>query len=139
MTFDRNKKYPLFISHCWDYRDKYYTVEGWIDESDIDWKNMSIPAHDPKDTKSDEELEQVIDNHIRHSSLFIIIIAGMYVSQKNRTWINKEIDIAQKYNKKILAIKPWGSQRTSERIKEVADKLVSWQSSSVINGIKELL
>lgn len=138
MTFDKDKKYPLFISHCWDYRDKYYTVECWIDDSDINWRNMSIPAHDPKDTRSDAELEQIIDNNIGNSSMFIII-AGMYVSQENRTWINKEIDIAQKYGKKILAIKPWGSQRTPARIHEVADKLVSWQSSSVINDIKELL
>lgn len=138
MVFDRNKKYPLFISHCWDYNDAYYTVEKWIDESDINWKNMSIPAHDPKDTRSDRELEQVIDNNIRNSSLFIII-AGMYVSQENRTWINKEIEIAQKYNKPILAIKPWGNQRTPTKIQEVADRLVNWQSSSVINGIKELL
>ena len=138
MVFDKNKKYPLFISHCWDYNEEYYKVENWIDESDISWKNMSIPVHDPKDTSSDKDLEQKIDNLIRNSSLFIII-AGMYVSQENRTWINKEIDIAQKYNKPILAIKPWGHQRTPVRLQEVADKLVNWQNSSVINGIKELL
>lgn len=138
MTYDKSKKYPLFISHCWDYKDTYYTVESWIDDSDINWKNMSIPAHDPKDTRSDRALEQAIDNNIKNSSLFIII-AGMYVSQDNRTWINKEIDIAQKYGKPLLAIKPWGNQRTPTKIQEVADKLVNWRSSSVIDGIKELL
>ena len=133
-----SKMYPLFISHYWDYKDAYYTVEGWIDDSDISWKNMSIPAHDPKQTHSDRELEQMIDNNIRNSSIFIII-AGMYVSQENRIWINKEIEIAQKYNKPILAIKPWGNERTPTKIQEVADKLVNWQSSSVINGIYELI
>ena len=57
MVFDKNKKYPLFISHCWDYNEEYYKVENWIDESDISWKNMSIPVHDPKDTSSDKDLE----------------------------------------------------------------------------------
>ena len=138
MSYEKDKKYTIFISHCWDYRSAYYTVKEWIDDSDITWKDMSIPAHDPKQTHSDSELEQMIDNKIRNSSLFIII-AGMYVSQQNRVWINKEIEIAQKYNKPILAIKPWGNERTPTKIQEVADKLVNWQSSSVINGIKELL
>jgi hypothetical protein len=138
MTFDKNKKYPIFISHCWDYNTQYYTVEEWINESDIKWKNMSIPAHDPKQTHSDRELEQIIDNNIKNSSIFIII-AGMYASQQNRNWINKEIEIAQKYNKPLLAIKPWGNERTPSKIQEVAAKLVNWQSSSAINGIKELL
>ena len=138
MTYDKDKKYPIFISHCWDYNEQYYTVERWIDESDINWRNMSIPEHDPKDTSTDKELEEKIDNNINNSSLFIII-AGMYVPQKNRPWINKEIEIAQKYNKTILAIKPWGNQRTPTIIQDIADKLVNWNSSSVIDGIKELL
>ena len=137
MTYNKNNTYPLFISHCWDYNDAYYKIEGWIKDSDIKWKNMSIPAHDPKQTHSDKKLEEMIDN-IRNSSLFIII-AGMYISQENRTWINKEIKIAQKYNKPILAIKPWGNERTPTIIQNVANKLVNWQNSSVISGIKELL
>lgn len=136
--YDKNKEYHLFISHCWDYKERYYTVVDWINESDIKWKNMSVPNHNPLDPKSDKELEQLIDNKIKYSSLFIII-SGMYVSQENRTWINKEIDIALKYDKKILAIEPWGSDRTPSRVQEVSDKIVKWQSSSVINGIKELL
>lgn len=136
--FSRNKIYPLFISHCWDYNDKYHTVVKWINESNIKWKNMSVPNHDPLNPRSNYELEHLLDNRIRNSSLFIVI-AGMYISQDNRTWINKEIDIALKYNKNILAIRPWGYERTPSRIKEVATEIVNWQSSSVIYGIKKLL
>lgn len=138
MTFDKEKEYKLFISHCWDYRTAYYTVESWINESDIKWKNMSIPVHNPKDTSSDSELKTKIDNNIRNSSMFIVI-AGMYVSQNNRKWINFEIDTAINYGKKILAIKPHGNERLPEKIKDNADLIVNWNSSSVIKGIKELL
>ena len=138
MTFDKDKKYPLFISHCWDYRKDYETVEKWIKESDITWKNMSIPVHNPKDASSDRELATKIDNNIRQSSVFIVI-AGMYAAQKNRPWINFEIDSALQYNKKILAIKPRGNERLPTKISEKANKIVNWNSSSVIDGIKELL
>lgn len=66
---------------------------------------MSIPAHDPKDVSSNAELEEKIDNNIKNSSLFIIL-SGMYVSQPNREWIDKELDIAIKYNKTIIGVKP---------------------------------
>lgn len=66
---------------------------------------MSIPAHDPKDVSSNSELEEKIDNNIKNSSLFIIL-SGMYVSQPNREWIDKELDIAIKYNKTIIGVKP---------------------------------
>ena len=136
--FNRNKVYPLFISHCWDYKEKYYKVVNWINESTIQWKNMSVPNHAPLNPRSYHELEQKLDNRIKNSSLFIVI-AGMYISQENRTWINKEIDIALRYDKNILAIRPWGYERTPSRIKDVATEIVNWQRSSVINGISELL
>ena len=64
----------------------------------------------------------------------------MYISyDETRIWINKEIEIAEKYNKNILAIKPWGNKKTPFKIQAVADKIVNWNSTSVINGIKELL
>ena len=138
MTFEINKEYRLFISHCWDYRAAYYTVEKWIDDSDINWKNMSIPVHDPKDTSTNRELETKIENNIKASSVFIVI-AGMYAAQENRTWINFEIDTALKYSKNILAIKPRGNERLPTKISDNANKIVNWNSSSVINGIKELL
>lgn len=138
MTFEKEKEYKLFISHCWDYRESYYTVENWIAESDINWKNMSIPVHNPKDTSTDNELETKIDNNIKNSSIFIVI-AGMYVSQSNRKWINFENDTAIEYGKKILAIKPRGNERLPEKISNTADLIVNWNSYSVISGIKELL
>ncbi|MCQ2964943.1 MAG: TIR domain-containing protein [archaeon] len=131
-------KPKIFISHCWDYRDQYYKVEEWIDDSDIDWQNMSIPVHDPKDTSTDSELEEKIDNNIRKSSLFIIL-SGMYVSQSNRKWINKELNIANKYGKNIIAVKPWGNEKMPLEVQKATDIIVNWNSNSLIESIKENL
>ena len=60
MTFDKEKEYKLFISHCWDYRAAYYVVENWINESDI--KNFCdiffINEINQKNLKT-EELERL--------------------------------------------------------------------------------
>ena len=46
----------------------------------------------------------------------VIILAGVYATYSK--WINIEIDLAEEgftYAKPIIAIRPWGSQRISER------------------------
>lgn len=128
-------KYNIFISHAWDYNEDYYKLENWLDET-IDWKNMSIPKHDAKEAKNDTELFQMIENNIKNSSIFLVI-GGMYVPQSNRKWIQKEIEIAKRYGKYIIAIKPRGNQNIPKILQENTDIIVGWNSKSIIDAIKD--
>ena len=125
----------IFISHAWDYNTDYYTLENWLDES-LEWRNMSIPKHDAKEAKNDSELEQMIRNNIKNSSIFLVI-GGMYVVQSNRKWISKEIEIAKKYGKYMIVIKPRGNQNMPKILQEEANEIVGWSSKSIINAIKD--
>ena len=52
-------------------------------------------------------------------------MAGVYASYSK--WIDAEIDLAEDgftNSKPILAIEPWGAERTSKRVKDAADKIV---------------
>ncbi|MCE9863502.1 MULTISPECIES: hypothetical protein [Aeromonas] len=40
--------------------------------------------------------------------------------------------------KKILAIEPWASEKTSKIVKDSADKIVAWNSKSIVGGIEIL-
>ena len=40
--------------------------------------------------------------------------------------------------KPIIAIAPQGSQRTSVRVKEAANKIVRWNADSIVGAIREL-
>ena len=58
-----------------------------------------------------------------------------------RLWINKEIDIAQSgfsSSKPIIAIQPWAAEKTSTVVKNAADRIVGWNTKSIVNAIKEL-
>ncbi|MBL7883038.1 MAG: molecular chaperone Tir, partial [Bacteroidia bacterium] len=48
----------------------------------------------------------------------------------------KEIEIAKQYNKPIIAVEPWASEKTSQIVKDNADIIVKWQSKSVVDAIK---
>ena len=54
-----------------------------------------------------------------------------------RKWINLEIELAQEMGKPIIAVEPWGAERTSAAVKNAADKIVGWNTYSIISAIRE--
>ena len=73
-------------------------------------------------------------------SSVILILAGVYASYSK--WIEKEIRIAQfefSVPKKILAVEPWGSEKTSQLVKNKADKIVGWNGQSIADTVKDLV
>ena len=133
----------LFISHAWGYSDHYDTLSEWIfgenwsvGQASLDFKDYSIPKNDPVHTNgTDKALKAAIDAKIARSSV-IVIITGVYASYSK--WIQKEIDASVEYGKPILAVNPWGAQKTSTVVAEAATKLVGWNKKSVVSGIWEL-
>ncbi len=130
-----SKTYRLFISHSWAYGDAYDRIIEFLEQENISYYDHSVPIEDPIHTNgSDKELEKAIDVKIKGVSC-VIILAGVYATYSR--WIQKEIDIAKKYNKPIIAIRHWGAIRISDIVKTNADEIVSWQASSIANAIKK--
>lgn len=131
-----SKIYRLFISHSWAYGDAYEKVLKMIKERGIIFYDHSVPKDNPIHTNgTDKQLKAAIENKMRGTNC-ILILAGVYSTYSK--WINKEIDIANAYGKKIIAIEPWASTRTSTVVKANADKVVKWQGISIANAITEL-
>ena len=66
----------------------------------------------------------------------VLILAGVYASYSDS--IDMEIEIAKSLNKPIIAIERWGSERTSLKVKQNADRIVGWNTSSIVDAIREL-
>lgn len=135
------KTYNIFISHSWTYSDAYgKLIELLGNDPSFSYKNYSVPKDDPiHNAKNDKELYDAIKQQISPSTV-VLILAGVYSSYSK--WIDKEIEISKNgfaTIKPIIAIEPWASQRTSAKVKNNADKIVKWQSSSIISVIKELV
>ncbi len=135
-----NKNYNLFISHSWAYSTAYNGLVGLLNKDySFAYKNYSVPKNDPiHNAINDNQLYEAIKKQIGPSSV-VLILAGVYASYSK--WINHEIDIAKNgfaTVKPIIAIEPWDSEKTSKVVKDNADKIVKWQSSSIISAIREL-
>jgi hypothetical protein len=133
--------YNLFISHSWTYGDAYEKLVNMIDNRPyFSWKNYSVPQDDPiHDAPNQQLLYEAIKRQISPSHV-VIILAGVYATYSK--WINKEIKIAKNEfytSKPILAIQPWGAEKTSKIVKDNADLIVGWNTESIIDGIRQLV
>ena len=128
--------YRIFISHSWTYDNAYQRIVKFLDDNGVEYYNHSVPKYDPVHTNgTDKQLKEKIDAKIKGCS-GVIILAGVYASYSK--WIDKEIDISADYAKPIIAVEPWGAERTSKRVKDAADKIVKWNGKSLANAVEEL-
>lgn len=128
--------YNLFISHSWTYGDTYDKLVSMLNDAEgFKFKNYSVPKNDPiHNAGTEKELAQAIENQIVMASA-VLILAGVYSTYSK--WINKEIEIAKRLQKKIIAIEPWASEKNSAVVKDNADKIVGWNTSSIVKAICE--
>lgn len=129
--------YNLFISHSRAYKKAYNDLKGLLNAKlYFSYKDYSVPEDDPiHNAGSDSELKAAIKRQMQPASC-IIILAGVYATYSK--WINIEIELAKSMNKKIIAIQPWAAERTSSVVKNAADKIVGWNTNSVVGAIREL-
>ena len=125
--------YRIFISHSWSYSSDYDKIESFLRQEGIAFYNHSVPKNDPIHTNgTDKQLSDAIEAKVKGCSC-IIILAGVYATYSK--WINKEIEMAKKYSKPIIAVQPWGAEHTSNVVKNAADVIVGWNAKSVANAV----
>jgi len=117
-----------------DENSEYYRLVRLLQNApNFLFHNYSVPEHDPLGTKSDKDLEEKLGEQIRQVNCFVIL-AGMYVNY--RTWIQKELEIANQYQKPVVGIIPWGQERIPKEVQEAAKEMVGWNTDSIVVAIR---
>lgn len=127
--------YNLFISHSWAYSDAYKRLVALLDTKPyFSYRNYSVPKDDPiHHAEYDYQLKLAIKEQMQPASC-VLILAGVYANYSK--WINIEIELAQQMGKTIIAIEPWGAEKTSAKVKNTADKIVKWNTDSIVDAIR---
>ncbi len=127
--------YNLFISHSWAYSDAYEKLVNLLNAKPyFDYNNYSVPKNDPiHNAPYEYQLKEAIRKQMQPASC-VLIMAGVYSTYSK--WINIEIELAKSMNKKIIAIEPWGSEKTSRTVKNAADVIVGWNTDSIVDAIR---
>jgi hypothetical protein len=132
--------YSIFISHSWAYGDAYEKLTTLLKAAPyFAYKDYSIPKDDPiHNAPNAAQLYEAIKRQIAPTQV-VVILAGVYATYSK--WIDQEIRIAKREfpsPKPILAIEPWGAEKTSQTVKDNADKIVGWNTDSIVQAIREL-
>lgn len=61
----------------------------------------------------------------------------MYVQYKD--WIKYEIDESIRIGKPILGIRPYGNSNIPTYVSDNANKIVNWNTDSIVSAIRELV
>lgn len=131
------KQRMLFISHAWTYSAHYWTVVAWFNNANnFSWSNCSVPSHDFLPDKSSKGLAEGMTRQIRPAQ-GVIVLAGMYVAHS--AWIEYEISEAQRMNKTIIGVRPWGQERVPVIVQNAAHRMVGWNSASLIQAVRDLI
>jgi len=127
--------YHLFISHSWNYSHAHDNLVRLLSpHPDFTYKNFPVPTHNPSmGAQTDKQLEEAIENKIRPCSA-VLIMAGMYSTYSK--WINKEIEIAKRMGKVIIAVKPFGAERISTVVRNAAHAECAWNTNSIVGAIR---
>ena len=133
------RDYHIFISHSWDYSKDYQTVCNWFQgATNFKLSNFSIPESKRFDTNEASVLKANLRKQIAACSC-VLVMAGMYVNYSG--WIGFEIDTAVNLGKPIIGIIPRGQERiplkVQHAIEEVGGTLVGWNSTSVVQAVRE--
>ena len=100
----------------------------------FDYRNYSVPKDNPiHNAPYVYQLKEAIRKQMQPVSC-VIILAGVYSTYSK--WINIEIELAKSMNKKIIAVEPWGAERTSTVVKSAADQIAKWNTNSIIKAIR---
>lgn len=131
--------YNIFISHSWGYSNAYQALKNMLNDAVyFSYKDYSVSKEDPLKIRHSiyyrSELENKIENQMRPCSV-VLILAGVYATYSDS--IQMEIKIAKRLGKPIIAVEYWGAERTSSVVKNNAAKVVRWNSSSIVDAIKE--
>ncbi len=134
------KTYNLFISHSWMYSNAYERFCNLLNNAPLFWyRNYSVPRDSPiHNANNTAQLYQAIRTQVAPCHI-AIIMAGVYATYSK--WIDREIRIAKREftnPKPLLAVRPWGNERVSSKVSQNADRIVGWNTSSIVSAIRDL-
>lgn len=129
--------YRLFISHAWRYSDGYVTMNKFLkDAPNFIYTNYSVPESKAFEGLNNLQLREQLKRQMRPVQC-VIILGGMYVAHSD--WIQFEINFAKEIGKPILGVYPWGAVRMPSAVTIAADRIVNWNSNSIVTAIRSLV
>lgn len=139
----RLRCYDLFITHAWRFHDDWIKFSELLDKTpNVNWRNFSLPWHDPAMNANTEIGGKFIRDFLEAQIIpvhAVILLTGVYSIASARRWIDFELEIARKYKKPLICIPPVGDTRIPDEIVEICNASCGWDSNQLFFTIDQIL
>lgn len=130
------KTYNIFISHSWDHVNDLMNLRRLLENRGyFKVEFFEVPPHDPIESTNSNYIKSVIKHKIAQSDV-VIGIAGIYASYSE--WMKWELNTAKSMGKPVLGVIPWNQQRVSQIVDQISDKIVRWNTESIVEAIRQM-
>lgn len=130
------KTYNIFISHSWDHINDLMNLRRLLENRGyFKVEFFEVPPHDPIESANSDYVKSRIKQKIALSDV-VIGIAGIYASYSE--WMKWELNTAKSMGKPILGVIPWNQQRVSQIVEQISDRIVRWNTESIVDAIREM-
>lgn len=126
------RTYRVFVSHCWEYNEDYYTLADWLEKEPLfRCKNLSVSDESPM--REDKTFEKRLRKQLGAADIMLVIV-GMEIA--HRYWMSWEIKWARIRSIPIVGVMPNGALRIPRVVEESGCPIVRWRRDSVISAIR---
>lgn len=122
----------IFVSHSFDHEKDYINLLKNFDRHEFEFYDHSINSDKADWSMKTRQIEKRITNHLLYVRC-LLVLGGKYAE---KPWIRKEVEIARKLGKKIIAVRPYGISRVPAYLEREADEVIGFHPRTIIEIIK---
>jgi len=136
------KCYDIFVTHAWRFHDDWRRFSELLDKAPgVNWRNFSLPWHDPAMNANSEVGGRFIRDFLESQITpvhAVVLLSGVYSIASARRWFDMEVEMALKLHKPLIGIPAIGEASVPSDVAVLCDACCSWDPLQVIETIDYL-
>lgn len=134
-----DRTYDLFITHAWRYHDDWTRLSGLLDQAlGSSWRNFSVPWYDPALDPNTEvgrtRIHRWLEQQIAPTH-GVILLGSVWEQKSARKWLTLEAELARKYQKRVIGLPAFGTDRLPEEAAALTDVQCPWDPAAIIAAV----
>lgn len=134
--------YDIFLTHAWRFHDDWTKYSELLNKTQgVNWRNFSLPWHDPAMNANTDIGGQFIRDFLESQIIpvhAVILLTGVYSIVSARRWFEIEVEMARKHNKPLIAVPSIGETSIPEEVISLCDASCGWDAMQLLGTIEQL-
>lgn len=135
----------LFLTHAWRYHEDWTRATGLFDSlAGLNWRNFSVPWHDPamdfRSERGGQFIRAWLESQIAPVDA-VVLLAGVWQIGSARQWVELELDYAARHRKCVIGLPDIDASVDSfpSELRGRVAAVVPWDANQIVTTLSALL